>query len=460
MLVKRLLWSVGLSIVIGLLAVSSLCLLFPGVSSARPGWGPVVVIDIEGSINPAKDEYLRTSLEAASSQNARLFVVRLNTPGGLLASTKTMVENLLEADIPTVVYVTPRGGGAISAGVFITLAGHFAYMSPGTNIGAAHPVSSGGGDIKGDMRAKLENYAASLIKAIAEQRGRNAEWAEQAVRESVAITADEALTEGVIDGIAGNLDRLLDDLENKTISIKGDVLTLHGLRSAPQELIEQGFRNTLIDILCDPNIAILLGFGAMLGFVIEFYTPGGFIAGTVGVICLILSLIAGQTLPINHGGVALLVLAGVLFIVECVVPSFGFWGIAGIVCLFLGSIYFVDTTAVWTAAGFAVNLILVSVFALVLACFMFGVGYAVFVSKRGSLVKKKDSLVGQTGRIFKVFSGVEGREFAYGRIEVEGRTYPADFRIVDGRKPSPGDSVTVVDLDQTGRRVVTKPADC
>ena len=157
------------------------------------------IIRINGPISTASDDYLKTSVARAEAENARLLIIELNTPGGLLTSMQTMVETLLEAKVPTVVYVSPSGGGAISAGVFITMAGHFAVMAPGTTIGAAHPVTGTGQDVSGDMRAKIENFAVSHAKAIAEQRGRNAEWAEKAVRESEAITDREALEKGVID---------------------------------------------------------------------------------------------------------------------------------------------------------------------------------------------------------------------------------------------------------------------
>ncbi|MCB0324705.1 MAG: ATP-dependent Clp protease proteolytic subunit, partial [Bdellovibrionales bacterium] len=170
---------------------------------------PIVEIVINGPISPATDDYLRTSVDRAVEADARLLLIRLNTPGGLLNSMQTMVETLLEAPLPTVVYVSPAGGGAISAGVFITMAANVAVMAPGTTIGAAHPVGGDGQDVQGDMRAKIENFTASLIKAIAEQRGRNVKWAEQAVRESVAITDQEAVKEGVVDFVAADLQKLI-----------------------------------------------------------------------------------------------------------------------------------------------------------------------------------------------------------------------------------------------------------
>ena len=429
----------------------------------QPAWsktlttGPVLIIDIEGAITPAKKEYLRSSLKVAERKQARLFVLRLNTPGGLLNSMQEMVADLLEAKVPTVVYVTPSGGGAISAGVFITLAGHFAYMAPGTNIGAAHPVTGGGKDIEGDMRAKLENYAASLVRAIADKHGRNAEWAEKAVRESVALTAKEAFAENVIDGLAADLPKLLSEIEGKTVTVDGQPVSIAGLSEAPQEVLQMSFRQRAIDLLCNPNIALLFGFFAMLLIWFELYAPGGFVAGTIGVICLVLSLIAGQALPFNEGGVILLVLAFGFFVAEMIVPAFGFWGIAGIVCLILGSIYFIDTDEVWSARGFTVSKLFVAAAATVMCTVMGTVAYAVFRSAGVNLNKKRDKLVGKTATVKSAFAGVQGSDHIYGKVLFEGRELSAQFTVADTQLPQEGSTVKIVDIEQSGRSVIVEP---
>ena len=446
---------------LAVLLCSILCLPHIDRVEAEPrDSGPVVIADVDGPITPAKKEYLRSSLATAEKKQARLFVLRLNTPGGLISSMQEMVADLLEAKTPTAVYVTPSGGGAISAGVFITLAGHFAYMTPGTNIGAAHPVSGGGKDIQGDMRAKVENYAASLIRAIADKRGRNAEWAEKAVRESVAITAKEALEEKVIDGLASDLNKLLSEIEGKTITIEGLPVTLMGLESAPRETLEMNFRQRTIDLLCNPNIALLFGSFAMLLIWFELMSPGGFVAGTIGVICLVLSLIAGQALPFTQGGVILLIIAFLLFVAELIVPAFGFWGIAGMVCFVLGSIYLVDTEQIWSASGFfEVSMWFVAAAALVMCVVMGSLTYAIFRSAGVNLKRKRKSLVGKNALVHSVFASTDGNSFAYGKVGLEGKVYSANFRLSGVELPAEGAAVTIVDIDESGRAVIVKPVE-
>ena len=416
----------------------------------------VLVMDIIGPITPAKKDFLVQSLAEAKQRRAGLLILRLDTPGGLLASTRSMVENLLAAEVPTVVFVSPAGGGAISAGVFITLASHFAYMAPGTSIGAAHPVTGVGGNLDGDMRDKLQNYAAAFLKSVAEKRNRNVAWAELAVRESAALTAQEAADQHVVDGIASNLPRLLLDLEGKTAVVNGERIELKNLLDAPQEVLSMGFRLRFIDFLSDPNIALLLGMGGLLAIAFELATPGGFLCGTMGFICVILSLIAAQTLPINLGGVALLVLSVVLLVVEFFVPSFGAWGAAGILCLVLGSIYFLDQERIWTAAGLAVSGILVGGF---VACFILALLLiALFVTyrQRRMLRQQKDQLIDRTAQVLKVFSSVSGRAFAYGKIEFGGKEYPAEFRVIDKRLPAAGAKVRIVGVAESGRSLIVE----
>ncbi len=397
--------------------VWSLCLVVQAQSS-----GGIVVIRINGPINPAADDYLRSSLQKAKEQNAQLFVLELNTPGGLLTSMQTMVESLLDSPIPTVVYVSPSGAGAISAGVFITMAGNFAVMAPGTNIGAAHPVLSGGEDVKGHMGEKVENFAVSLIKAIAEQRGRNVAWAEQAVRESVAITDREALQEKVIDFVASDLDRVLEQIEGKTVTVKGASITLKDLQHAPRRHIEMNLKQKVVNILSDPNIAILLGLGAMLGIGIELYHPGAILPGVVGVVCLILSLTAGQVLPISQGGLALLLLGATFFVVELFIPSFGIWGAAGIICLVLGSIYFIDTDQVWSASGFAVDKLMVGTVAACVGSLLMVVCYLALKSSTRKVSTGQEGLIGKVAKAHNDFTPgkqdgwFEGRVFVMGEI--------------------------------------------
>ena len=384
---------------------------------------PVVICTIDGPINPATDDYLRTSLDAAKQKDAALFIVVLNTPGGVLTSMQTMVRTIFESPIPTVVYVSPGGAGAISAGAFITLAGNYAVMAPGTTIGAAHPVTGTGGDIQGHMGEKIENFAASFMIAIAEQRKRNVDWAEKAVRESIVLTDREALDEKVIDFIAPDIGAILRELEGKTVTIKEVSHTFSNLSSAPRETIEMSFKQTVVNLLADPNLVIILTLGAMLGIGIELLSPGVFLPGIVGVICLVLTLAAGQVVPINTAGILLLLLAGVFFAVEAFIPSFGLWGAAGIFCLILGSIYFVDSSQVF-GTGMAVDTLLIGSIAGFVGILLLGMLYLIW-SSRGEIVSGKESLVGQFVRVESPFVLHEASGEWRGKVRAQGSLWNA-----------------------------------
>lgn len=393
--------------------------------SAALNGGAVVVININGPINPAADDYLKTSLATARQRNAKLFVLQLNTPGGLLTSMQTMVESLLESPVPTVVYVSPSGGGAISAGAFVTLAGNFAVMAPGTTIGAAHPVMGGGGDVEGKMGEKVENFSASLIKAIAEQRGRNAAWAEKAVRESVSVTDREALKEHIVDLVASDLESLLRALEGRKVTVEGREITLNNLAEAPRDYLEMNFKQRVVNVLSDPNIAILLGLGAMLGIGIELYHPGAVLPGVFGAICLVLSLTAAQVLPISMGGVALLLLSAVFFTVEFFMPTFGIWGAAGIVCLVLGSIYFIDMDQVWGVEGFTVDKGMIGGIAATAGLLLLLVIYLAVSASKRRVTTGREGLIGKIGTVKVPFQEDPGSGVRKGKVEVMGEFWNA-----------------------------------
>ncbi|MCC6220071.1 MAG: nodulation protein NfeD [Deltaproteobacteria bacterium] len=416
--------------------------------------GPVVMIDMFGPITPATNDFLKTSIARAESKRAKLLLVRLNTPGGILTSMQTMVEQILQSPVPVAVYVAPSGSGAISAGVFITLAGHVAAMAPGTTIGAAHPVTGEGQDVKGDLRAKVENFAVSLITAISEQRGRNVEWAKKAVMESIAITDREALELKVIDYIASDTEKLLEMLEGKSVTVKGVEVTLKGLKNSPTETFVMTFKQKVVNVLADPNIMILLGLGAMLGIGIELYNPGLILPGVVGVICLVLSLTSAQVLPINYGGVALLLLSLIFFIVEAMAPSFGIWGIAGMICLVLGSIYLVDMDLVWAVEGFTVDKTLVG---------SVGFGVGLILSLTAILALRaharkvstgSEGIVGEIGKAITDFvPQMSNRSVLMGKIQVMGEIWNAVLKEPLTTEPSEkgvrvGDSLRVKSFGQ------------
>ena len=395
--------------------------------------GPVYIITISGAITPATDDFLKTSIEKAEQRAARLLVVRLDTPGGLLTSMQTMSGAILEAPMPTVVYVSPGGAGAISAGVFVTMAAHFAVMSPGTTIGAAHPVTGGGGDVEGDMGTKVENFAVSLIKTIAKERDRNIEWAEKAVRESVAITDSEAVDLKVVDFVAADMDSLLSKIEEEERIVKNRKFSLKGVAGAERIRGEMSFKQEVVALLADPNIAILLGLLAFAGIGIELYHPGGIIPGLVGGISLILSLISSQVVPIRTGGVLLLLLGGALFVAELFIPSFGVWGICGIICLVLGSIYFVDTDVVWSSPEFSVNMVGVGTSAAVIGILLLWLCFvAIRTTKKRSLTGA-EALIGKQGRVIEEFRPVFEEKCLRGKVSLMGEIWHAELDESRGR---------------------------
>ncbi len=384
------------------------------------GAGPIISVTIDGTINPGTADYMISALAKAEDRGARLFLLRLNTPGGLLPAMQKMVEALLKAKVPTAVYVSPQGGGAMSAGVFITMAGHIAAMAPGTTIGAAHPVLGGGESLQGDMREKLENFAVSLARAIAEQRGRNVVWAEQAVRESVAITDRVAVTEKVVDLSASDTAKLFDEIEGRVVTVDGNPVTLRGLRDAPLEEVPMTLRQQMVSLLADPNIAVLLGIGALVGLGLELLHPGAIVPGVVGVICLVLSLVAGQIVPINAAGLALMLLGGALLVAELFLPSFGVVGGAGIVSLVLGSIYFVNPDDIWSSGGFQVNRWAIGVIAALAGLLLLAVDFLVIRNRKQRVVT---GLEGFSGKIAEVVTNAESPEGL--RVRVMGELWKA-----------------------------------
>ncbi len=310
---------------------------FWGVQAAYSQQPLVITATYEGVINPVAVEYLQEALQFAQDNDAELLVFQLDTPGGLDSSMRLMVKDLTKSRVPVAVYVSPSGGRAASAGVFLTLAAHFAAMSPGTNIGAAHPVAMGGGEMDKVMKEKVENDAVAYIISIAERRGRNAEWAENAVRKSVSVPAQEALELGLIDVVPDNLTQLLQELDGKTTSIDSQSVTLQTSNARIQDF-PMSWRLEILRALSDPNIAYVLMTIGTIGVIAELYNPGAILPGVVGAISLILAFYSLQTLPVNYAGVLLLLLGLVMLILEATVTSFGLLAIGGITSLILGSL--------------------------------------------------------------------------------------------------------------------------
>jgi len=291
----------------------------------------------EGAIGPISAKYLTESIRQAEDSGAECLIIELDTPGGLDESMREIIKVILSSEVPIVVFVSPKGSRAASAGAFITLAAHVAAMAPSTNIGAAHPVAFGGGKIDSTMGEKVANDAAAYIRTIAEKRGRNADWAEQAVRQSVSLTETQALEEKVVDLIAPSFLALMDSLDGRKVQMPSGERTL-STKNAEVQDIPMGIRYRLLLAVSNPNIAYFLLMIGMLGLYFEFSHPGAILPGVVGAICLILFLFSLQTLSLNVAGLLLIILATVLFIVDIKAPTHGVLTTGGIISMILGSV--------------------------------------------------------------------------------------------------------------------------
>jgi membrane-bound serine protease (ClpP class) len=316
---------------------------------ARSAPSPVATIQIDGVISPVTVRLVEAALARAQSERAGALVILLDTPGGLERSMRLICQRLLNAEIPVIVYVAPTGARAASAGVFITMAAHVAAMAPATNIGAAHPVAVGGGVDKESMK-KIENDAAAFARTIATERGRNVDWAEKAVRQSVSITEREAVKLKVVDLIADSVPDLLDKIDGRGVKTARGPVTLQ-TKGATVTAIEIGFRDRLLNVITDPNVAYILMMLGMLGLFFELSNPGVILPGVIGGISLILAFFAFQSLPINYAGLLLILFGIVLLVAEIKIVSHGVLAIGGIVALSLGSLMLFDAPE----AGFRVS---------------------------------------------------------------------------------------------------------
>lgn len=349
---------------------------------------------VDGIINPVIVEYMRESVEQAETDDAMAVIFQLDTPGGLVESTRLIVKVLLNAQVPTVVYVAPSGARAASAGTFITMAGHIAAMAPGTNIGAAHPVSGEGKDIEGDMRQKAENDLAAFARSIADRRGRNADWAEQAVRESVSITETVAVEQQVVDVIAADVPELIAKLDGRTVSLPTGEVTLQTATATVRHQ-QMSWRQRVLAVLSHPQFALMLLSLGSLGLLIELYNPGLIFPGVIGVISLLLAFYSLQTLPVNYAGLALIGVAFLMFILETQIASFGMLTIGGIVSMFLGSLMLIDSPADYLRIPLSTIFLVVGTTA---ALFTFIIGAAVRSVQRQP-VSGQEGLLGETGSV-------------------------------------------------------------
>jgi len=310
----------------------------PSAALAAP---PVALIELDGAITPITVRLLDTAIARARTERAQALVVMLNTPGGLERSMRSMVQSILNSDIPVIVYVGPTGARAASAGVFITMAGHVAAMAPATNIGAAHPVAAGGGQMDKEMSKKVENDAAAFARSIATERGRNVEWAEKAVRSSVSATEREAVKLKVVDLVADSVPDLLTKIDGRVVKTPRGPVTL-ATKDTAVTPIAVGFRDRFLALITDPNVAYILMMVGMLGIFFELSTPGAILPGVLGGISLILAFFAFQSLPINWAGLLLILFGLALLIAEIKIISHGILTIGGVVSMVLGSMMLYD----------------------------------------------------------------------------------------------------------------------
>ena len=424
--------------------------------SAMPVWaeseGKIIQLEIEGPIGPATTDYVKRGFDHAIESSARLIILRLDTPGGLDLAMRDIIKQIIASPIPVVAYVAPSGARAASAGTYILYAAHIAAMAPATSVGAATPVqiagpgpsppkTPGSDDNKQDkekskpkggaMQRKMINDAVAYIKGLAKMHGRNAEWAEKAVREAATLTAEEALEKNVIDLIATDIGDLLKKLNGRKVTVLGQEIELK-TQGLVLERLEPDWRSRLLAVLTNPNIAYILMLLGIYGLIFEFSNPGAVVPGVLGGICLLLALFAFQVLPINYAGLALILLGLSLMVAEAFVPSFGILGIGGVVAFTLGSIMLTDTSV----PGFGIHLELILAFAATSALlFIMGLGM-VIKARHNPVVTGKEELLNQTAEALEDF-------------EAEGwvRLHSERWRAITDRPVRKGDLLKVTGID-------------
>ncbi|MBT8128233.1 MAG: nodulation protein NfeD [Gammaproteobacteria bacterium] len=390
------------------------------------------LVEIDGAIGPVTQELIVRTIDNAEADGASMVILQMNTPGGLDHSMREIVQAILDAHVPVITYVSPQGSRAASAGTYILYASHVAAMAPATNLGAATPVQLGGtpdppidptgnqdadkgDDDKTSMEKKIINDATAYIKGLAELRGRNVEWAEQAVREAASLTADEALEKQVIDIVAVDLTALLKQLDGRQLNVKGRSVTLDtdGLII---ERITPDWRSSVLAIITNPNIAYVLMLVGIYGLIMEFSNPGSILPGVVGTISLLLALYAFQVLPINYAGLALLGIGLAFIVSELFVTSGGILGIGGVVAFTVGSIMLFDDEYI------AVSIPLIGGTALVAAGFMLWILRKFATLRHSQVVSGAEFMIGRSG---EVLDGFKRR----GRVEIDGESWLAESKV-------------------------------
>jgi len=385
------------------------------LSGISVGAQQVVRIAINGSINPVVADYVKEGIAEAELKKASCLLINLNTPGGLLTSTRSIVGSMMKSKVPVVVYVTPEGAHAGSAGVFITLAAHVAAMAPGTNLGSAHPVSMNGG-MDSIMGEKVTNDAAAFIRSIAEKRGRNIDWAEDAVRYSVSLAETEAVKKNVVNLVANNEKELLQAIHGQVITLENREVVLN-TATATVEDVSMSWIQKILNYVSDPNIAYVLMLLGIYGLIFEFYNPGIGLPGVVGGISLILAFYAMNTLPINVAGLALIILAIVLFILELTTPTNGILSIGAVVSLALGSMMLIKPGTEFQWAKISLGVIIPSII-ITAVFFLFILGYGL-KAQRNKNASGVDTLLDETG---EALSNIDPT----GSVRIQGEIWKAE----------------------------------
>jgi membrane-bound serine protease (ClpP class) len=385
----------------------------------------VALIKVDMAIGPIANKVISDALSRAIQEDCRLLIIELDTPGGLDKSMRAICRELLNSDIPTVVYVAPSGARAASAGVFITYAANIAAMAPGTNIGAAHSVSMGG-QIDSIMERKIQNDAVAYLTSIAKKRGRSIGFARRAVLESESVDAEVALDSNIIDVMADNVDSLLTKIDGRVVDLPTGPDTLH-VAGANVVEYSMGFKDRFLNIITDPNIAFILFNLGWLGLLIELYSPGLIFPGVIGGISLILAFFSFQQLPINYAGLGLIIFAVILFVLEVKVTSYGILAVGGVISMLLGSLMLIDSPAPYLQISLTV---IVATVAFAAAFFLVIIGFVIKTHRK------------------KVVTGMEGLVDAIGEVRqgglvfVHGELWRADC----DRKLEPGDRVKVLSV--------------
>ncbi len=423
----------------------------------------VVVITIDGPIGPATSDYVLNGLDEAINTSAELVLLKMDTPGGLDTAMRDIIQGIISSSVPVVTFVSPSGARAASAGTYILYASHIAAMAPATTLGAATPVSIGGmpefpdSPLPSDekpmedneeieqpsenetMQNKIINDAAAYIRGLAQLRGRNEEWAEEAVRSASSLSAEEAIKNNVIDIIANSIHDLLSKLDNYSVKILGEERNLV-TKTASINYFEPNWRNKLLSVITDPNILPILMTLGMFGLIYEMLNPGFVLPGVLGGICILLALYAAQVLPINYAGLALILL-GILFMIgEAFVPSFGALGIGGVIAFVIGSIILIDTDY----EGYGISIPFISSFALANALFFFAILSMVLKARHKPIVSGREELLGSVGEVIDAVDN-------FGRVKVHSENWQAKSNV----PIPPGQKIRVIGIE--GLTLIVEP---